>query len=580
MGIISDFYRVLTHRQSYRLYLKQFIISFTAILIPLLLISFFFIFNTYRVAIEEMEELIDSNLKRVSDIIDTVFKETDFLSAGVAIHGNTRTFLLSSKKELEQNPELGYEIIDYLRPFVDQRNYISSIYIFSERNNFVLARRGWIEVGLFSDNAWIEPYRDYTGIRPFTSVREYADKDVLSVIKPVRRLELEVPLGAIIINLDNFEFENLLSGSNDVDDIYIFDNMDNTVLYSTNVDSVGKNIASLFDEIKIITQSGYHNVRREGYLYTVREGRNRLSYLFRLSLQRIESRQQNILSISFLFVVIAIPFSFLLSVLISWYSYRPLFHFLQLFDYKKAADTRNEEEYISQNIVRMIESNRSLNNELNKKLTILNQTKISLLHNQINPHFLNNTLESIRWEAVSLTKGENKASRMVEVLANLLRLGLETTKEIVPLQKEILHAELYARLLTERFPETLRFQTEISRAHLNHPVLNLSLQPLIENAYIHGLKPQEAKGTIRVHSRVKHGILYLSVSDDGAGISKDRLEQLQGILAQEEDKLPQEHIGLLNLAQRLKLVFGEQASVSLQPNESGGLTVTLITPLS
>jgi two-component system, sensor histidine kinase YesM len=202
------------------------------------------------------------------------------------------------------------------------------------------------------------------------------------------------------------------------------------------------------------------------------------------------------------------------------------------------------------------------------------------LQSQINPHFLFNTLNSVR--ALS-RKGESDAvSTVAECLADLFRYSMSNWNELVPLREELEHVGNYVTIQRARFGERISYRCAVPAALEDALVVKLSLQPLVENAIAHGSARREGRLHITVDAEIEESGLAITVTDDGGGIELVALMRLREALARPvaAEKLPTADlgIGIANIDRRIKLLFGEQYGLGLQVTPQVGTTVTLHLP--
>lgn len=236
--------------------------------------------------------------------------------------------------------------------------------------------------------------------------------------------------------------------------------------------------------------------------------------------------------------------------------------------------TRNDEigilhrqfDRMSETIVRLIQDNYI--NELLKK-----ETQIKALENQINPHFLYNTLESIRWRAKAV--GETEISDMVEALGSLLRLTLKASNGKQHLLKDEMEIiEAYITIQTYRYEERLKFEDQIDEKYYMIYIPRLSLQPLIENAIYYGVETNVDGAEIILSIKVVGNEAHLYVKNSGSEMPENLLEKLE-----KKEIIPQRHgIGLLNINERLKVEFGEAYGIKIY-NEDDFAVVELVIPM-
>ncbi|MGB9802781.1 sensor histidine kinase [Desulfofundulus sp.] len=194
--------------------------------------------------------------------------------------------------------------------------------------------------------------------------------------------------------------------------------------------------------------------------------------------------------------------------------------------------------------------------ELEKSLRL---AELKNLQAQIKPHFLFNTLNTIT-SLVSLNENQ-KALKTLYALSNLLRCYIHQPEELVPLQEELKYVQSYLTIQQTRFGNRLSVNIEVPAALQELMVPFLSLQPLVENACIHGLEPKEGLGHLTISGEFKDGTCEISVIDDGVGIPREILAAFNGGNRRGSDK--PRGIGLKNVDERLKLYFGPQYGISL-----------------
>jgi len=228
----------------------------------------------------------------------------------------------------------------------------------------------------------------------------------------------------------------------------------------------------------------------------------------------------------------------------------------------------------------------TINDLINReyKLELANKTnQLKAMQAQVNPHFLNNALQSIG--TLALQADAPKVYSLISAIARMMRYSMNTEETFVPLAAEIEHVRAYLELQQQRFADRIRVEYDIDPASLAIPVPKMLVQPLVENYFKHGFEPRGGTGTLRLASLVEAGErLILRVKDDGAGMEAAELRALAERLR--NPSLPQaagdpggEHIGLYNVAMRMRLYYGEAASLVLESERGQGFAVTLTIPL-
>jgi two-component system sensor histidine kinase YesM len=200
------------------------------------------------------------------------------------------------------------------------------------------------------------------------------------------------------------------------------------------------------------------------------------------------------------------------------------------------------------------------------------ESELKALQNQINPHFLYNTLDMIRWTA-RLEKAM-ETSRLIETLSRMFRISLNRGKLWIPLREELSYVESYLQLQQKRLGDGLRFEIKIDEELQDAIVLKQILQPVVENCIVHGFRGIERPGKIEIACYRENGDLHIDVSDNGSGVDVAAMNAyLQG------DESQQDGYALKNVNDRLKLLFGSSYGLRFVDREGEGACAKFILPL-
>lgn len=224
----------------------------------------------------------------------------------------------------------------------------------------------------------------------------------------------------------------------------------------------------------------------------------------------------------------------------------------------------------------MIEEIRNLIEEVAEVQQAKREAELQVLQEQIKPHFLYNTLDTIHWMAQE--RGAPDITAVVSALTKLFRIGLSRGRETLLLSEEIEHVKSYLFIQKIRYEDKFDYRIDVPHELGQARVLRLILQPLVENAIYHGLKPKRGPGTITVSARREGDILFLRVDDDGVGLESERLEALNRALR--EGTRPDEGpgYGVFNGNERLRLSFGRLYGLTFLLLAGGGTRVEIKHP--
>lgn len=208
--------------------------------------------------------------------------------------------------------------------------------------------------------------------------------------------------------------------------------------------------------------------------------------------------------------------------------------------------------------------------ENNKKQEMLRHVEFQMLQAQINPHFVYNTLNSIRWLAIF--NGQEQIKQQIDYLTVLLRASISDARSEVPLEQEISVLKCYAEIMRMRY---YNFQLEVQVGEHTEKCLvpKFILQPMVENAILHGLADCD-EGLVSVRSICEDGCLHVQIMDNGVGMTE---EQMQECMQQQGNKF--NHIGIMNVQQRITLMYGEDYGIFISSKTGEGTKVDIKLPI-
>lgn len=208
------------------------------------------------------------------------------------------------------------------------------------------------------------------------------------------------------------------------------------------------------------------------------------------------------------------------------------------------------------------------------------ESKIMMLQSQLNPHFLNNTLELINWKA-RLSDNEEIAL-MIEALGNLLDASLDRgNTRVVSLKEELSYMQSYLFIIKKRFGKRLTVHQHIDERLLDSKVPRLIIQPLIENAVVHGIEPANS-GTIDIHIGRIGQDLAIEIINDGMELTNEDVQRVEEIMAEDYGALSnkQRRFGVKNVQERLRLMYANKASFTIQRMADGKTLSRIVFPVN
>jgi two-component system, sensor histidine kinase YesM len=202
--------------------------------------------------------------------------------------------------------------------------------------------------------------------------------------------------------------------------------------------------------------------------------------------------------------------------------------------------------------------------------------KLKMMSSQINPHFLYNALESIRMKAH--IQGQTEIANIVKLLGKLMRRSIEIGARKIHMKEELEIARYYLEIQHFRYGQgRLTFEFDVDEAGNQVEIPALIIQPLVENAVVHGLENMESGGFVRITTRLRGAQLYVEIFDNGVGMTEEKLKSIEQAL-EDREEVESHRIGIRNVHQRLMLTYGEGSGLSIQSALGGGTRVAFQLP--
>lgn len=458
-----------------------------------------------------------------------------------------------------------------------------SIYVYSMKSTYVGAWNDFKPLDQFYDRAYIQ---DALCHKTLPMKRNHLN---LSAGAPLISITKEIidsygdPAGIGVINLD---YENLTAvmSTNSSDNTRItIVSPEGIIFFSNDVAKENQQISQL-EEFSGVFQSVKQNhpvsMFRHGEIISAQMTPESYLIISQMPLDQFSVSSEQI-KLFLLGCIAGIVTSFLLSFLASLRMYGYVIDLVTVF--KSPLDTgtspataaESELQFVGQQIMSTLKRNETIENELADKLATLKKSQAISLQAQINPHFLLNTLQLISLDLMKESKKDTHTTLAISILSDILRSNLNTSEYIVSIEHEMLHAKKYVEMENLRCNGKYQVLWDIPAKLPEQKTVKFILQPILENAILHGLSSSENQvKLINVTVKKEGNTISFSVNDNGIGMPPSKLEQLRQNLA--SGKLPQSsHIGLCNVDMRIKLLCGNTYGISVDSVPYVGTTVTI-----
>lgn len=583
MNKIKNIWFNIRHFKFNSIFLRTFLFITALTVIPFIVLSVMFYSNTLKNIHEEITLENSYMFDNSVNIIDRTLMEVDTLSSSLASNESTQLYTINnvSTDSFKTISRLAKTL-----PIIYR--YIDSIYIYSEPTDTVIMDNNSIPLADFKDTDWINAYHAITTpkgtIIPRSKNNVYPQ--LITIIKPIYAADEKK--GAIVMNINaQIIYNSILNQQYRDGRLFFLVNADNKIIISSEVsyfnthpDDIGLNTIT----VESNPQNTVYEIENKNY--TVLIGDSTISgykyisaYPLELYEHKLSAMRLQIIGILFLLMIII----FILAYVASVRSYSPLNEIISFLDNSQPPtdsieEDKNELMYIINSIQTHINDKTKMAEILEERMKLLRKSQYDMLQTQINPHFLYNTLETINWMAYNMSNSENPVSKSLINLASFFRNTL-TSGYFVSIENEIKYTKEYINILSLRYGDLFDIEWDIDESILSYIIIKICLQPIIENAIYHGLKPKDDKGLIRIKGLCddNDNIIFI-VSDDGVGIEKDILDTLNKNLSDTSFTTEKSHIGLSNVNQRIKIIFGDNYGIHVESTVNVGTDVFVTIP--
>ena len=556
----------------------KLVLSFLVVVfIPLMIVGGFLTSQLRQMALDNALEQTAANVDRVKKRTSEVINVSNDISYRLA--NDSRLENVTNRQY-----ESVYDVVKAYKDYPDIKDYIrlykeiSGIRLYIN-NKTLLNNWEFIQPSAaVLESDWYKQAERSNGLISWNYIEDERDnRKYLSLIRKIDFVNHHNK-GILVINVNSRLLNSILN--QETFETMIVD-AGNHIISANRPDRIGKTLADInFDPAVIKEQSGSFEAVVDGKSSQIQieallpdSSLNGIRIISVFSIESIVMNANQINKLALIVITISFIIAFILiygfSSLLTKRMLRLSKHITKVatgnLDIALAIDGKDEIGQLSRQFNAMVASINGLLievQETNKQKVELeskqNQIKFKMMASQINPHFLFNALESIRMKAHM--KGQSEISNVVRLLGKMMRKNLEAGQRNVTLHNEMDMVRCYLDIQKFRHEDRLKYELLIDPSVEQIPILPLIIQPLVENAVIHGLESREEGGIVRITAELIDGEVHVEVIDNGQGMTKERLEQVLQTLEDKNDG-EQNRIGLRNVHLRLQLVYREEMRV-------------------
>lgn len=387
----------------------------------------------------------------------------------------------------------------------------------------------------------------------------------------------------VVFEIDRKTFsEQLFNNESNILGQGVFDAEGNIVL-DADTQSLDQNAETLLqirpDDEYLVETTDIAGV--PGYLTTEKVDGYDL-YLYQIADQNSYSEINHSMYIILLFVLLSLLLVFAVTVVICDITYRPFKKILDAFHMGNTVlvnQNDGEYTYILERINALQANNRELHDKMNETMRSLREQQLQVCQAQICPHFIANTLSAISSMSVVLLKDpKNNIAKSLYNLSSILHKALEINKWVTSIKEELQSTRVYVEILQMRYAGLFSVEWDIDQSLMEAYILKLSLQPMIENAATHAFSEDTVDPKIKVSIQKENGNICVKVQDNGEGIAPEALKNIRQNM-QLPNTASARHIGLRNLNNRIKLLYGDAYCLTVQSELHKGTEISFTYPL-
>lgn len=470
----------------------------------------------------------------------------------------------------ENEAEISKRCSEFLNSEKKEYSFINSISLYNPKTQYITSTYGSNYEKDFRDTSWLKPFSE--GNAEFSLPAHPKGITNSSLFNVCRNLLVNGrSMGLVIFTIDGELLINqMYAGDVGKNEAVLLFNDKDVLIYASNQDAFDASAEDICEMLKTTSYRKDSVLKSSSFLYnSIASENHTFKLVSALSMSAYNKNYSHIAYIAIIYFIITLILVILFSLIVAFTFYRSIVDIV----IKTSAisddigvnvtDDNNELMFLSDTLLNTVKNHQQIESELVEKISKLKKVQSIALQTQINPHFLFNSLNLVNGFILEECRGESQAATILSNLSDILYIALNTKEYIVTVETELEYAKKYLAIEQIKYPNKFLVKYNIDPETLDCKTVKFVLQPIIENAIEHGVKRITGKkGIIKISSTIINGRLVLSVSDNGPKIPGNILKELEERL--ESDEIQEtKHIGLSNVNQRIKLIFGDEYGVNI-----------------
>lgn len=571
-----------------RIILSNIVVALIPFLIFSIVSGFVFLNQAQRTAEEHSAQMIHQVRNSMDVYVGTIEKMTSYVQLELR---NTPFFAM----ETEGDPEWGQETKDIgamLQNIADSHREVAGMLIATKNDLYISTGMSRISRDPFADEEWYRAAAEHPEEiqlisavlgRNIVTNRSYSVDDVFSLAKAVQDPKTGEVMGVILLDIRHDIIQSSISSVTIGEKGFVFvtDQEDNIVYTPVNdiVYRVNPKWVRAEEPMSVQIGGGSYQIRSEMSPYT---GWRTVGVF---SMDEVMSSVNTIIYVLIASVILSLVLVTFVSFQLSRTLTSPIVKLKRLMkqaefgDLTVRFDSRYQDEIgeLGQSFNHMIARIDDLIQMVYVEQKNKRTAEMKSLQEQIKPHFLYNTLDTISWMARDYNAED--IVRLVDALTNMFRIGLSHGKDIISVKEEITHVSNYLYIQKIRYKDKLNYEIHVEGSLNAIEVPKLILQPLVENAIYHGIKAKRGGGTIYITGEAMGNTLVFAVRDNGAGMPPEKAAEINRLMSERGELDEKTSFGLFYIRERIQLCYGKGYGVHVESTLGEGTRVTITLPL-